>query len=349
MQPKHRVPIQFHRETPVQAEYFFEVPEGQFTDVRLDVYITGFVQNATRSKVQKAIKEGHVVVNGAFEKASYVVQPGDRIEISLPKPPPEEARPEEMNLHIIYEDDSLLVVNKPAGLVVHPAFGNWQGTLVNGLLHYTQSQLSKVEDETIRPGIVHRIDKDTSGLLVVAKTEEAHAALSKQFQEKTVERTYNAIVWGITEEHGTVTGDIARSRSDRKIMTVVAEGEGKHAVTHYNRREVFDHLSLLDIHLETGRTHQIRVHMAHIGHPLFGDRVYGGDKVCYGPNAGKRKQLFRNLFETLPRQALHARTLGFVHPGSGQMMRFDSELPYDLQQVLDKLRRTFPSMTEDER
>jgi 23S rRNA pseudouridine1911/1915/1917 synthase len=342
MQPKHRTPIQFLRDSPLQAEYFFEVPEGQFTDVRLDVYITGFVQNATRSKVQKAIKEGHVVVNGAFEKASYVVQPGDRIEISLPKPPPEEARPEEMDLNILHEDETLIVVNKPAGLVVHPAFGNWQGTLVNGLLHHTKSTLSKVEDETIRPGIVHRIDKDTSGLLVVAKTEEAHAALSKQFQEKSVERTYQAVVWGIPEEEGTVTGDIARSRSDRKIMTVVPEGEGKHAVTHYRRMEVFDQLSLMEIRLETGRTHQIRVHMSHIGHPLFGDRVYGGDRVCYGSNAGKRKQLFRNLFEVLPRQALHARTLGFVHPGSGEWMQFESELPEDLQQVIGKLRRTFP-------
>lgn len=343
MQPKRYKPIQFYRELPLQSEYLFEVPEGQFTDVRLDVYITGFVQNATRSKVQRAIKEGHVVVNGAFEKASYLVQPGDRIEIKLPKPPPEEARPEEMDLNILYEDETLIVVNKPAGLVVHPAFGNWQGTLVNGLLHYTQSHLSKVNEQTIRPGIVHRIDKDTSGLLVVAKTEEAHAVLSRQFQEKSVERTYQAVVWGVPEEKGTVTGDIARSRSDRKIMSVVPEGEGKHAVTHYTRCEVFDQLALLDIHLETGRTHQIRVHMAHIGHPLFGDRVYGGDKVCYGHNAGKRKQLFRNLFEILPRQALHARTLGFIHPVSGEKMRFDSELPDDLQEVLDKLRRTFPS------
>ncbi|MGA1465985.1 MAG: RluA family pseudouridine synthase, partial [Balneolaceae bacterium] len=254
----------------------------------------------------------------------------------------EEARPEEMDLNILHEDETLIVVNKPAGLVVHPAFGNWQGTLVNGLLHHTKSTLSKVEDETIRPGIVHRIDKDTSGLLVVAKTEEAHAALSKQFQEKSVERTYQAVVWGVPEEEGTVTGDIARSRSDRKIMTVVPEGEGKHAVTHYCRMEVFDQLSLMEIQLETGRTHQIRVHMSHIGHPLFGDRVYGGDRVCYGSNAGKRKQLFRNLFEVLPRQALHARTLGFVHPGSGEWMQFESELPEDLQQVIEKLRRTFP-------
>jgi 23S rRNA pseudouridine1911/1915/1917 synthase len=326
------------KEHPHRTEYFMEVPDGQHTDIRLDKYITSFVQNATRNKVQKAIKEGHVLVNGKLEKASYVMQPGDKIEISLPKPPPPKAKPEPIPLDIVFEDDHIIVVNKEADMVVHPAYGNWSGTLVNGLLHYTNKNLSNADEETLRPGIVHRLDKDTSGLLVVAKTEEAHAKLAKQFAKKTAERTYWAIVWGKPPAEGTIDSFIGRSPQDRKLMTVLTDGRGKRAITHFKRIEEFDHLALLEIRLETGRTHQIRVHMQQEGYYVFGDHTYGGDSVRYGPNTGSRKAMFSNLFAKLQRQALHAKTLGFVHPATGEKVAFDSTLPEDFQTVLETLR-----------
>lgn len=326
------------KEESRKTEYVLEVPDGQHTDVRLDVYITSFIQNASRNKVQKAIKDGHVLVNRKAEKASYIMQSGDKIEITLPKAPPPVAKPEEMDLDIVYEDKSLLVVNKTADMVVHPAFGNWSGTLVNGLLHHTGKNLSSAEKKTLRPGIVHRLDKDTSGLLVVAKTDEAHQKLAQQFAKKNAERTYWAIVWGNPPEEGTIEGNLGRSPRDRKIMTLLKEG-GKSAVTHFKRLESFDHLALLEIQLETGRTHQIRVHMQHNGYYVFGDRTYGGDSVRYGPNTGSRKTMFNNMFAALPRQALHAKTLGFEHPDTGQFVEFDSSLPSDFAGVLEKLRR----------
>lgn len=326
------------RENPNRTEYMLHVPEGQHTDVRLDVYITSFVQNATRSKVQKAIKEKHVLVNGEHQKPSYILQPGDVIEISLPKPPPEKAKPQEMDLDIVYEDDDLIIVNKPADMVVHPAFGNWQGTLVNGLLYYTNKNLSKTDNKTLRPGIVHRLDKDTSGLLVVAKNDVAHHKLAKQFAKKDVDRTYWAIVWGKPPREGTIKGNLGRSPQNRKIMTVLPEGEGKYAVTHFTTLEYFDYLALLEIRLETGRTHQIRVHMQKEGYYVFGDQTYGGDSVRYGPNTGSRKVMFQKLFEQMPRQALHAKTLGFEHPSTGEHKEFNSTLPADFQYVLDTLR-----------
>lgn len=325
-------------ENPKQTRYVFEVPEGQHNDVRLDVYITSFVQNATRNKVQKAIKSGHVVVNGKDEKSSYIMQPGDIIEITLPKPPPEEAKPEEMDLDIVYEDDELLMVNKSADMVVHPAFGNWTGTLVNGLLHHTNENLSNADDETLRPGIVHRLDKDTSGLLVVAKNEVAHQKLAKQFAKKTAQRKYWAVVWGNPPDSGTIDQNVGRSPSNRKIMTVLPDGRGKTAVTHFKKIDEFDHLALLEIQLETGRTHQIRVHMQHKGFYVFGDTTYGGDSVRYGSNTGSRKSMFENLFKRMPRQALHAKTLGFTHPKTDEWVEFDSNLPEDFQYVLEKLR-----------
>lgn len=325
------------KENPQKTEYLLEVPEGQSSDIRLDKYITSFVQNATRNKVQKAIKDGYVLVNGKREKASYVMQPGDKIEISLPKPPPEKAKPEEMDLNIVYEDDDLLIVNKESDLVVHPAYGNWTGTLVNGLLHHTKSNLANADEETLRPGIVHRLDKDTSGLLVVAKNEVTHQKLSKQFAKKKPDRTYWAIVWGYPPETGTLESYLGRSPRDRKIMTVLKEG-GKLAITHFTRLEQYDHLALLEVQLETGRTHQIRVHLQHEGYYVFGDQTYGGDTVRYGPNTGSRKNMFKNMFAKLGRQALHAKTLGFVHPTTGEKVEFDSPLPEDFQFVLDKLR-----------
>lgn len=320
------------------TEYFLEVPEGQHTDIRLDKYITSFIQNASRNKVQKAIKDGYVKVNGKSEKASYTMQPGDKIEIRLPKPPPPEAEPEKMELDIVYEDENLIIVNKSVDMVVHPAFGNWTGTLVNGLLYHTQENLSLSDEETLRPGIVHRLDKNTSGLLVVAKNDVAHRKLAAQFADKTANRTYWTIVWGNPPDTGTIKGDIGRSPRDRKIMTVLPDGEGKYAVTHYKVRERFDHLSLLEVSLETGRTHQIRVHMKNESYYVFGDTTYGGDSVRYGPNTGSRKQMFNNLFARITDQMLHAKTLGIVHPATDEYMEFDSELPENFQYVLDALR-----------
>jgi 23S rRNA pseudouridine1911/1915/1917 synthase len=317
--------------------YEFEVPAGQQEMIRLDVYITSFVENATRNKVQEAIKSGYVTVNGKKEKSSYKLLPGDKIFIELPKAPPPTAKAEEIDLNIVFEDDDLIIVNKPAGMVVHPAFGNWTGTLVNGLMHHVD-ELGASDDE-LRPGIVHRLDKDTSGLLVVAKHAETLAKLSAKFAEKEVQRTYWAIIWGTPPEEGTIEGDIGRSKHDRKLMTVLPAGRGKKAITHYKVLEYFDYLSLVEVKLETGRTHQIRVHFNSIGHNVFGDATYGGTSVRFGPNTGMRKVMFHKLLTGLSRQALHAKTLGFEHPSTGELVSFDSELPEDFQHVLDTLRK----------
>jgi len=326
------------KENKSTTEYLLEVAGGQNSDIRLDKYITSFVQNATRNKVQKAIKDGFVRVNGNQEKASYTVKPGDKIEIRLPKPPPPDAQPEEMDLDIVYEDEDIIIVNKSVDMVVHPAFGNWTGTLVNGLLYHTQENLSKTDESTLRPGIVHRLDKNTSGLLVVAKNDVAHQKLAKQFAQKTANRTYWTIVWGDPPQKGTISGDIGRSPKDRKVMTVLPDGEGKSAVTHFEVLERFDHLALLKVELETGRTHQIRVHMQHEGYYVFGDTTYGGAAVRYGPNTGSRKQMFNNLLKKSTDQILHAKTLGIVHPATNEYMEFNSELPGEFRHVLETLR-----------
>lgn len=326
-------------DTPKVTKHHLVVPEGHNTGMRLDKYVASFIQNASRTKVQKAIEEGYVLVNGKQEKSSYNMQPGDEIDITIPKPPPPEAKPEQMELDILYEDDDLLIVNKKAGRVVHPAHGNWSGTLVNGLMWHAD-QLSREDEDTVRPGIVHRLDKDTSGILVVAKNDEAHRTLSEYFKTKDIERTYWAIIWGTpVQEQATITGNIGRNPRDRKRMAVVPEGKGKHAITHYKVLEYFDHLTLVEVKLETGRTHQIRVHFANEHHWVFGDRQYGGDSVRYGPNTGSRKQMFNNLFASLKRQCLHAKTLGFEHPTTGERVQFDSPLPEDFQHVLDMLRQ----------
>ncbi|MEX2573769.1 MAG: RluA family pseudouridine synthase [Balneolaceae bacterium] len=334
------------RDNPNRTEYMLTVPEGQQTDVRLDRYITSFVENVSRTKVKQAIKDGYVIVNGRPEKPSYIMQPRDVIDISLPKPPPPKAGPEKMELDIIYEDEDLLIVNKEPDMVVHPAFGNWSGTLVNGLLYHTSQNLSTVEDETLRPGIVHRLDKDTSGLLVVAKNDTVHRKLGKQFARRDVDRTYWSIVWGRPPKSGVIRGNIGRSPQDRKIMTVLPEGRGKTAGTQFTVLEYFDYLALVELSLETGRTHQIRVHMQHEGYYVFGDTTYGGDSVRYGQNTGSRKAMFQRLFKALPRQALHAKTLGFHHPGSETYMTFDSPLPNDFSLVLDTLRNNCKPQTE---
>lgn len=326
------------KENKTTTEYFLEVPEGQSSEIRLDKYITSFIQNATRNKVQSAIKDGYVYVNGKVEKPAYRMQPGDKIEIQLPKPPPPEAKPEKIELDIVYEDEHIIIVNKSVDMVVHPAFGNWSGTLVNGLMYHTQENLSNTDKETLRPGIVHRLDKNTSGLLVVAKDDVAHQKLAKQFADKTADRTYWTVVWGNPPDSGTIEGNVGRSPKDRKIMTVLPGGQGKKAITHFKVIERFDHLALLEVKLETGRTHQIRVHMQHKGYYVFGDTTYGGAAVRYGPNTGSRKQMFNNLFAKITGQMLHAKTLGIVHPHTEKYMEFDSELPPEFSHVLQALR-----------
>jgi len=321
------------------TEIDLEVSKGQQKKVRLDKYVASSVQNASRTKVKAAIKAGRVLVNGKKEKPSYNVQPEDQIEITLMKPPPPEVVPENIPLDIIYEDDDLLIVNKPPDMVVHPAYANWNGTLVNGLMYHIE-QLSEPEEDTIRPGIVHRIDKDTSGILVVAKKNEIHSELSRYFMRHDIERTYWAVVWGHPDKEGTIDAHLGRDPYNRKRFAVVPEDRGKHAVTHYKVLEYFDHLALAEIKLETGRTHQIRVHFSDLEMPVFGDQTYGGDSVRYGSNTGSRKQMFNNLFAKLDRQCLHAKTLGFEHPRTGEYVEFDSKLPEDFQTVLDMLRKT---------
>lgn len=301
---------------------------------RIDVFLTHQVQNATRSKVRRAIDEGLVLVNGARVKPSHPVSPGEVITITLPRPPRPEAKPEDIPLEIAYEDDQLIVVNKPAGMVTHPAYGNYTGTLVNALLHYSTT-LSGVNTE-LRPGIVHRLDKDTSGLMVVAKNDAAHHALARQFSKRTIDREYWAIVWGkFKQKKGLIEASLGRSKKDRKKVTVTEEG--KHAATEYEVLEEFDFLSLVRIRLKTGRTHQIRAHLVHAGHPVFGDPTYGGRSNTWGGLEGKRTQHAANLLKLISRQALHAKTIGFVHPTTREFVKFDSELPEDMKAVLERL------------
>jgi len=306
--------------------------------MRLDKYLSLHVANASRTKIQNGIDAEAVKVNGLVTKASYKVKPLDIVTLSLPQPPRDtEIIPENIPLDIIYEDDVLLIVNKPTGMVVHPAFGNWSGTLVNALVYYFQNLPTGRNGEG-RPGLVHRIDKDTSGLLVIAKTEFAMTFLAKQFSDHTIERTYNALVWGEPkEEKGTITGNIGRSAKDRRVMEIFEdETQGKHAVTHWEIVKPLRYVSLLKCNLETGRTHQIRAHMKHIGHPIFNDTVYGGDKILRGISNGNYKAMVENCFSFLPGQALHAKSLGFVHPTTKQWLQFDTELPENFQAIMDK-------------
>ena len=315
-------------------EFTIIVPPGKKPE-RLDVFLTHHVENATRSRVQRAIREGTVLVDGCVARPSHSVTPGEHIRVTLPSPPPQRAEPEHIPLDIVYEDDDLIVLNKPAGMVVHPAHGNRTGTLVNALLHHVRG-LAGVGTEG-RPGIVHRLDKDTSGLLVVAKNEHAHAFLARQFAERSIVREYHALVWGhLTGRSGLIEANLGRSKSDRKKMAVVAGG--KTAATEYTRLEEFPFLSLVRLKLRTGRTHQIRVHLAHVGHPVFGDPVYNGRRIMAGNRSSRQKAEVQNLLKVLPRQALHAKTLGFVHPSTRKSMMFDSPLPADMAAVLSLLK-----------
>ncbi len=285
--------------------------------------------------MQQAIRAGAVLVDGKRTRPSHLVSPGETIHVALPKPPPPGLVPENIPLDILYEDAHLLIVNKPAGMVVHPAYGNPSGTLVNALLYHCRT-LSAAADPA-RPGIVHRLDKDTSGLLVVARSDAAHAHLARQFSRHTIEREYQAIVWGLFQvPTGVIETQLGRSKSDRKKMAVVAGG--KISITEYFLLEPFRYLSLIRLKLRTGRTHQIRVHLAHIHHPVFGDPAYGGRQIVWGPRTPRQKAEVQRLLKILPRQALHARTLGFVHPVTGHRLTFDSPLPQDMAAVLKILR-----------
>lgn len=305
--------------------------------LRIDKFLMHRVENASRNRIQHAIEAENVLVNNKPIKASYKVKPADIITVVLPHPPRDtEIHPENIPLSIPYEDDDLLIVNKRAGMVVHPGYNNYTGTLVNALVHHF-NQLPQLPGNEGRPGLVHRIDKDTSGLLVIAKSEWTITHLAKQFFDHSIERKYVALVWGDLTEDGTVTGYIGRSLKDRRIMSVYdSEEKGKWSVTHYKVLERLGYVTLIECQLETGRTHQIRAHMQSIGHPLFNDALYGGDRILKGTVFTKYKQFVDNCFAILPRQALHAKNLGFVHPKSKKQMQFEAELPADFSACLQK-------------
>ena len=365
-------PPEDKQETVVEIE----VPAGYHEGARLDVYLTRHLPNASRAKVQRGIREGRVSVGGkAIRKPSHVVQAGDRIACRLLRPPPLEVRPEAIPLDVVYEDDFLLVVDKPAGMVVHPAYGNRTGTLVHALLYHVGGAALRLDEEddeadapddeavglstinarpahpedlSIRPGIVHRLDKDTSGLIVAAKDDATHRALAAQFAERTIRRRYLALVWGVPEPPaGTIAAPLGRDPRDRRRQAVVPAARGKHAVTHFETVEPFAFTALVRFRLETGRTHQIRVHAEHAGFPVFGDPTYGGRTLRRGPATARRKAFVNNLFKILTRQALHAHTLGFVHPQTGEVMNFEAPLPEDFRTVLDRLRTVEGAVRED--
>jgi 23S rRNA pseudouridine1911/1915/1917 synthase len=296
-------------------------------------------ENTSRNRIQNAIDAGNVLVNDKVVKASYKVKPLDIISMVLPHPPRDtEVYPEDIAIDIIYEDDDVIMVNKAPGMVVHPGFNNYTGTLVNALVFHSQ-QLPQMPGNDGRPGLVHRIDKDTSGLLLVSKNEWAITFLAKQFFDHSITRKYIALVWGDLADDGTVTGYIGRSVKDRKVMAVYDdETKGKWSVTHYKVLERFNYVTLIECQLETGRTHQIRAHMKHIGHPLFNDSTYGGDKILKGTVFNKYRQFVENCFEILPRQALHAKSLGFIHPTTRKFIHFETELPEDISSVIEKWR-----------
>lgn len=330
--------------------YRVVVDKGQ-TLLRLDKYLQMHIEGVSRTKIQAATKADCVLVNGKTTKSNYRVKPLDVITVLLPEPPHEvEILPEDIPLDIVFEDDDVIVINKQPDLVVHPGVGNYTGTLLNALAFYFDGKKGK-DGQPITPYLCHRIDKNTSGLLLVAKNEDAQIYLAKQFFDHTIERKYNALVWGdFSEEDGTVVGNIGRSIRDRKVMAVYPSDSeiGKHAVTHYHVKERFGYITWIECVLETGRTHQIRAHMKHIGHPLFNDETYGGDQILKGTTFSKYKQFVTNCFSLLPRQALHAAILGFEHPTTHKKMHFESELPTDMQSVITKWRTYCSSHNTDE-
>lgn len=325
---------------PELYEHFRVVVDKGQAPVRIDKYLFERIVNASRNRIQTAADAGYVMANGKPVKSSYKVKPLDVLTVMMDRPRYEnDIIPEDIPLDIVYEDDDLMVINKPAGLVVHPGCGNYHGTLVNAIAWHLRN-VPSYDPNDPQVGLVHRIDKDTSGLLVVAKTPDAKTHLGLQFYNKTTQREYNALVWGLLEEdEGTITGNIGRNPKDRMQMAVLSDPtQGKHAVTHYQVLERLGYVTLVKCVLETGRTHQIRVHMKHIGHVLFNDERYGGHEILKGTHFSKYKQFVNNCFDLCPRQALHAKTLGFVHPRTGQEMFFTSELPDDMTQLLERWR-----------
>ena len=321
----------------LHEHFAFDIDVGQ-EPLRIDKFLMNRIENATRNKIQKAAKEGSIRVNGIIVKSSYKVKKGDKIRILFTHPPYENLlTPENIELDIKYEDDSIIVINKKSGMVVHPGHGNYSGTLINGLLYHFDNLPNNSSN---RPGLVHRIDKDTSGLLVIAKTEKSMTILAKQFFKKSVEREYLALVWGdVKNDEGEINAPIGRNPKNRLQMIVYEDLEGgKDAITNYKVIERFGYVTLVSCKLKTGRTHQIRVHMKYIGHTLFNDERYGGNKILKGTVYSKYKQFVENCFDMLPRQALHAKTLGFIHPKTKENVLFDSDIPIDMNSVIEKWR-----------
>jgi 23S rRNA pseudouridine1911/1915/1917 synthase len=332
-------------------EHFRFVVDKGTSIIRIDKYLVNCMSNTSRNRIQEAADAGNILVNGKSVKSNYKAKPFDVITIVLAYPPSEfEIIPQDIPIKIVYEDDDIMLVDKQPNLVVHPGFGNFDGTLLNAIAWHMKDH-PDFDPNDSRIGLVHRIDKDTSGLLLIAKTEMAKANLGKQFFEKTTQRRYQALVWGnVKENEGTIIGDLARDPRDRMLFTVFPEGENpaaKHAITHYKVLERLAYVTLVECRLETGRTHQIRVHMKHLGHTIFNDERYGGHDVLKGTTAAKYKQFVKNCFEICPRQALHAKTLGFVHPSTGEYMHFETELPDDMQQLIDKWRGYAKMLAEE--
>lgn len=314
------------------------IADGGQSLIRIDKFLMDRLPNVTRTKIQAGIHEGFVKVNDQPIKPSYKVHPNDVVVVAMPEPPRDtDVKPENIPLNIVFEDEHLMVINKAAGMVVHPAFQNWSGTLVNALTYHFQN-LPQMQGNEGRPGLVHRIDKDTSGLLVIAKSELAMIGLAKQFFDHSIERTYNALVWGLPDPpEGTINVNVGRSLKDRRVTTAFPKGDfGRHAITHYKLLHDLRYVSLIECKLETGRTHQIRAHMKYMGHPLFNDAMYGGNEPLKGTIFSKYKQFVDNCFKIIPRQALHAKTLGFIHPATKKFIQFDSELPADFKEVMEK-------------
>ena len=329
--------------------FVFNIDKGQ-EPYRIDKFLMGRIENATRNKLQQAINAGLVLVNNKAVKQNYKIKPFDQIIIySDLSPESTEIVPEKMDLNIVFEDDDIMLINKPAGMVVHPGSGNYTGTLLNGVAWYLQQKNPGITEQVLpRFGLVHRIDKNTSGLLVLAKSDKAMRHLAKQFFDHTVKRQYLALVWGdVSKDEGTIIAHVGRHQRYRKLFEAYPEGDhGKEAITHYSVVERFNYVTLVQCVLETGRTHQIRVHMKYIGHPLFNDDFYGGDKIVKGTIFSKYKQFVDNCFMICPRQALHARTLGFTHPTTGEEMFFETEIPADMKQVIEKWRNYVKTIRE---
>ena len=322
-------------------EHFHIVADKGQSFLRIDKFLFDRIPHLSRNKIQQAAAAGNILVNNKAVKSNYKVHPLDDISFVRPYPRREiELIPEDIPLKILYEDDDLVIVDKQAGIVVHPGYGNYSGTLVNALLFHFGGE-SGLRTDDHRPGLVHRLDKNTSGVMVVAKTEESLTVLSRYFFERTIERTYNALVWGdVAEDSGRIEGHIGRSQKDRKVFQVYPDGKhGKHAATNFRVLERMGYVTLVECKLETGRTHQIRVHMKYIGHPIFNDAEYGGDRIVKGTSFTKYKQFVQNCFDIMPRQALHARTLGFIHPRTGKELFFESELPEDFAGAVEKWRK----------